>query len=379
MENNPVVEGLRIALLVTSNNSFGNQQFYNPQEFGLAKALDRTGAYVTVYKLASSNQTPTPVHIDGCKHATIVPLHARTIAVHGLIDPQQLDPTLDVLVYFSDTQLAVPSVFRWMQQHNITMIPYIGTIDSHSTSLIKRRLMNLLTLRNMKVYRRCHCLAKTPGIADALQKRGVNKVDIMPVGLDLDLLSKDYASTPISTLKSKHGYAQNDRILLFIGRITVEKQPLRMIDLLHTLHNRGERYHLLMVGTGELKKDVNSKIEQLKLFEYVKMIERIPNTDIWELYRIADCLVNLNQQEIFGMAIMEAMYYGCKVVAWKAPGPSLIIEDGVSGMIVSSNEDAAEQIVNGNIDKAAAHNRIVESFTWEKSVQVLLNAIGDKQ
>lgn len=26
---------------------------------------------------------------------------------------------------------------------------------------------------------------------------------------------------------------------------------------------------------------------------------------------MADSFVNLNQQEIFGMAILEAMYYGC--------------------------------------------------------------------
>lgn len=34
------------------------------------------------------------------------------------------------------------------------------------------------------------------------------------------------------------------------------------------------------------------------------------------------------------MAILEAMYYGCKVVAWDAPGPNLIIENGKSGWLV---------------------------------------------
>ena len=372
-------KSLRIALLVTSNNSFGNLQFYNVQELGVAKALDRTGARVIVYKLIQANQNPTPIHIDGCKHAIIIPLRARTITVHGLIDPQQLDPSLDVVIYFSDNQLAVPSVFRWMQQHNITMLPYIGAIASHSTSPVKRWVMNLLTLRNIKVYRQCHCFTKTPDIADVLHQRGVNNVDIMPVGLDLDLLNKDYALTPITTLKKKHGYGLGDKILLFIGRMTNEKQPLRMIDLLKALHMRGERYHLLMIGTGELEQAAKAKIKQSGLLEYVMMAECIPNADIWELYRMADCFVNLNQQEIFGMAILEAMYYGCKVVAWEAPGPTYIIEHGVSGILVNSNEDALDQIANGVIDKTAAHKRIVEKFTWEKSVQVLLDVINEIQ
>jgi 1,2-diacylglycerol 3-alpha-glucosyltransferase len=376
MENSTVSKELRIALLITANNNFGNPQFYNAQELGLAKALNRAGAYVTVYKLASPSQTITPIHISGCNHATIAPLKARTFGVHGFVNTRQFDPNLDILVYFADTQLAVPSVFHWTQQHNVIMIPYIGTIDSHSTNPVKRWLMNLLTLRNIEVYRQCRCVAKTPEIADALQKCGVSNIDIMPVGLDLDLMNTDYTSIPIALLKSKYGYSKDDKILLFIGRMTEEKQPLRMIDLLRTLQNRGKRYHLLMVGTGELKKDVISKIKRLDLLGYVKTVDRIPNANVWELYRISDCFVNLNQQEIFGMAILEAMYYGRKVVAWKAPGPSYIIENGVSGFLVNSNEEAVERIINGNISETAAYSRVVERFTWGKSVQVLLNTIG---
>ena len=38
------------------------------------------------------------------------------------------------------------------------------------------------------------------------------------------------------------------------------------------------------------------------------------------------------------MAILEAMYHNCNVIAIKAPGPECIIENKVSGFIVNSVE-----------------------------------------
>ena len=56
-----------------------------------------------------------------------------------------------------------------------------------------------------------------------------------------------------------------------------------------------------MVGTGKLKNTVEDKSNKLRLAGYVQMLDQIPNDEIWELYRMADTFVNLNQQEIFGM------------------------------------------------------------------------------
>lgn len=67
-----------------------------------------------------------------------------------------------------------------------------------------------------------------------------------------------------------------------------------------------------MVETEKLKTAVEARIEKLDLQDVVQLVENIPNSDIWELYRLADAFLNLNLQEIFGMAILKAMHYGCK-------------------------------------------------------------------
>ena len=197
----------------------------------------------------------------------------------------------------------------------------------------------------------------------------------MPVGLDLSLLRQDYESADKIALKEKYGFDAADKVLLFIGRLIDEKQPVRMIDILNQIRQRDKNYKLLMVGTGSLRAAVDEKIGGYGLNDAVKLIDKIPNNDIWELYRFADCFVNLNQQEIFGMAILEAMYYGCKVVAWRAPGPEFIIEDGKSGYLVEDESSICKRTLLDTDISIESHKRILQSFTWENAAKVIRDLV----
>lgn len=364
---------MRVGVLVPSIGQFGDRLFYNAQEIGLAKALDGFCEEVKVYRLVDISCEASVEQLEGCRNAHIQFIPSKRIGSNGLLDLSLLDKTLDALVFFSDTQFLVPAVCRWARKNNVAVVPYIGVTRSHSTSKLKRTVMDLLSGRNVAVYKKLHCAVKTPAVQKDLEKLGVGAVTVTPVGLDLSLLKQDYMDTDISGLKQKYGYTPEEKVLLFIGRMTEEKQPLRMIDLFDRLHRRDSGYKLLMVGTGELRSAVDNAIADRRLSDAVQMIDRIPNKDIWELYRIADSFVNLNRQEIFGMAILEAMYYGCKVVAWEAPGPSFIIENGVSGCLADSEEGILKAIAEDTILPEAAHRRILDHFTWDRTAEKLLS------
>ena len=49
--------------------------------------------------------------------------------------------------------------------------------------------------------------------------------------------------------------------------------------------------------------------------------------------------VNLNRHEIYGMAILEAMYYECPVIAFHAPGPDFLLDNGRCGYLCGSDEE----------------------------------------
>ena len=362
---------MKIGLLITSIGNFGQKGFYNVQEIGLAKELNKFYEQVNIYKLTLTNEKQSKTAVEGCKNAILYTIPSKSVGSNGLIDLDVLDNSIDVLIYFSDTQISIPKVYRWAMDNKVQFYPYIGVIESHSTDNLKRLIMDFLFKRNLKVYKKCHCLVKTPKVQGDLSALGVKNITVAPVGLDVSLTYSDYAEYSAGELKRKYGFSKNDKVALFIGRLTEEKQPSRMIDIFNELQKKVECYKLLVVGAGELKDAVLTQINNFGIGNKVKMIDSIPNCDIWELYCFADVFVNLNKQEIFGMAILEAMYYGCKVVAWQAPGPNLIIEEGISGYLVNSNKTALEAIVTTNNLSEAAHQRVIENFTWRRTASAI--------
>ncbi len=368
---------MNIGLLSTRIADQGREGFYNRQDVGLAKALLGLFATIQVYKTIPYGQEKRVEDLEGYDGISLIFIPTRRIGHNGLIDTTALDKELDVLVYFSDTQLAVPRVYKWAVKNQVLLLPYIGSIESHSTNVVIRQVIDLLFKRNLSIYKSSLCLAKTGALKNRLGQLGVGHVTVAPVGLDLSLVKEDHIKYDITKIKTRYGYRKDDKVLLFIGRLIDEKQPLRMIDIFADIVQKDERYKLLMVGTGNLGEAVTQKIKELGIGDGVKRIDRIPNSDIWELYRIADAFINLNQQEIFGMSILEAMYYGCKVIAWKAPGPEMIIEDGVSGWIVEEDGQIIDRIFDRKEVEKRAHEHILNEFTWRKTAELIARAASE--
>lgn len=358
---------MRIGMLVTSIGNFGQKGFYNTQEIGLAKAMDKLFEEVIVYKAVPLTEKKQKITIEGCIHSSVIRVPVKNWGINGVWKCEIMDTSLDVLIYFSDTQIAVPKIYNWCNRNGIKLYPYIGVIESHSTSIVKKFIIDILFKRNINVYKKCTCFAKTPTVVERLEKLGIKRTVLTPVGLDESLLFRTYQNVNVNELKAKYGYSDSDKVILFVGRMIDEKQPIRMIEILSEMIKKNSNYKLLMIGTGELHSEVIKIIQEKNVENQVSMMEKIPNCNIWEVYRIANCFVNLNQQEIFGMAILEAMFYGCKVVAWRAPGPNLIIEDGVSGWLVESNDEVVTCVENKKELSSAAHKRVVCNFMWNNT------------
>lgn len=366
---------MRIGVLVTSIGNFGKKGFYNSQEIGLAKSLEKYFEAVEVYKLVTVGEEKLIETIPGCTHARIHFLPSANYGINGILDCSVLDKELDALIYFADTQVCVPKVYRWCKKNKVDLFPYIGAVESHSTNKIKKTIINVLFSRNLRVFKKSHCFCKTPQVKERLESLGVQNTSIAPVGLDIDLLKTDYMEYNPYELKEKYGYSPDDRVLLFVGRFIEEKEPLEAIEIIKQLIEKDSRYQLLMVGSGALENEIRIAIKRADLSEKVRIINSIPNTVIWELYRFSELFLNLNRQEIFGMAILEAMYYGCKVVANKAPGPSFIIENNVSGYLCENRMELINAIEKGKVEPGIVHERIMEKFTWNMTANRMIEVL----
>ena len=319
---------MKIGIIALSLNRSAKPGFYNSQELGLGRALAKQGHSVIVYKLIDRAFLKEPEITCPESSLQYVQLPAFSLGINGFFHKRYLDKSMELLICFSDTQLYTTSVATWCQKHSIRMYPYIGIIESTSTNPAYRFIMNFLNRRLLRFYRKQPViLGKTPFICDILKEFDIPNPTLVPICLDAELLHTDYIHTDICELKKKWNYEPSDRITLFIGRLTAEKEPVEMIRIFAKAYQRDSSLRLCMIGKGELQEEVEHAIHSLHLDHVVRLLPSVPNDRIWELFHISNCFVNLNRHEIYGMAILEALYYECPVIAFHAPGPDYIIEE----------------------------------------------------
>lgn len=366
---------MKVGILVTNIGNFGQKGFYNSQEIGLGKELAGRGHLVYVYKCVSLNEDFRCEQLRDNLVLNFLP--SKQIGSNALIDTGRLDSSLDVLVCFSDIQLSVNKVCKWAKHNQIVFIPYIGTIESKSKNLIAKFIMDINANRVFSLYKKTGALVKTRAIQNSLQSKGVKKTVVSPVGIDFELLKSDFEEYDVDDLKRKYGFKSTEQIVLLIGRIESDRNPLDAVDVFGRIHSLNSNYRLLVVGKGSLITELKSKIERYGLDNCTSYINQLPNNEMWEIYRISSCLITFSRSEIFGMSILEAMYYKVPVYAICAPGPNDIIVNGVTGYLFETVEKMKNEIQLDVPDvlRIEAHNRIIHDFSWSITASIIENYV----
>ena len=144
-------------------------------------------------------------------------------------------------------------------------------------------------------------------------------------------------------LRKEHGFEADDVILCNVSRLSWEKRPLELIDLFLQVKGK-KKFKLIIVGNGPLEEELNEKIRKNGLEKEVKIYPNVPYEKMWEIYEMSDYYLNMNKGEIFGMAIMEAVYYKTSVAAIRALGPSVTLKDMKGHKLCENDDEMAEWI-----------------------------------
>ncbi len=360
---------MKLGIIRLYRGESGRKGYYNIQEIGLAKALSKQGIKTDIFFL-SDNKKPIIEGIN--RDIRIIYIPSKKIFNHGIVNPNFiLNYDIDIIHLLSDNQLMVPSFIKFCRKNRIQMYNYIGTVFSDTNNVLKRWIMNQVSKRNIKYFKESKVIAKTPTVKDILELKGVKNVEVIPVGLDLDLIPEINESK--EKLRENLRLPKDKKILIFVGRFEEYKNPVQALEILNELNQISQEYYLIMIGSGSLKSQILKKKQELNL-NNITIIDRVENKKIHEYYKACDIFINLNSKEIFGMSILEAMYNECQVMAIKAPGPNFIIENNISGYIVDSYNDIPKVITRKHVslDNNIIKKRIINNFTWSKISRSIL-------
>lgn len=149
--------------------------------------------------------------------------------------------------------------------------------------------------------------------------------------------------------------------VVFSGRLEGIKNPLRALDIIKRIHQKGEGIHLYYLGFGHLEDIIKEKTDELGLSDYVHFLGYIQNP--FPIVKQADVMLVTSDYEGFGMNILEAQAIGIPFVSTDVGAAAFLAGDSKCGRLFSSNEEAVSHIIEYlNMDKGEIKRHCVESI-----------------
>lgn len=123
------------------------------------------------------------------------------------------------------------------------------------------------------------------------------------------------------------GITDDDPIVLYAAKLQERKHPDDLLRAAARLKGQGVRFHVAMVGSGEMAAELVNLAARLKL-ENVHFRGFANQSILPQIYGVADVFVLPSENEPWGLAINEAMCAGLPIVASSGVGcvPDLVQE-----------------------------------------------------
>lgn len=146
------------------------------------------------------------------------------------------------------------------------------------------------------------------GVAD-------EKIDVVYNGVDQD------------NMQPMRGAAieKDEKIVLFLGRITMQKGPEYFIDAAKRVLEKTENVKFVVAGSGDMAKRMIEHAAAAGIGHKVLFTGFLRGRDVDRVYQLADCYVMPSVSEPFGIAPLEAMRNDVPVIVSKQSGVSEVL------------------------------------------------------
>lgn len=221
------------------------------------------------------------------------------------------------------------------------------------------------------IFNRCDLtFAATEPQGRRLAEYGVNDPCIVPLGVDLENFHPRRRS---ESLRERFGAGAADTILVYAGRLDSEKQPDVIVDAFEALER--EDFHLVMLGEGPLKEDLEERAERLPRFHLLPFEQ--DKSVFATLLASCDIYVSAGPHETFGLSIVEAESAGLPVVGVAAgallervpPQVGRLGPVGDAKAMATHILEVREQ--RASMGRAARQFVVDQGFGWENALRRL--------
>lgn len=173
-----------------------------------------------------------------------------------------------------------------------------------------------------------------------LMEYSVHKdISVVPTGIDLSKFDKsNYSKEEIEQLRQSYGLQPSDKIMLYLGRVSQEKNISEIIAAMPEYMARREQVKFVIVGSGPELEKLQEMVTELGLSERFVFTGARPWDTIGLYYQLGDVFVSASRSETQGLTYIEAMASGLPVVAREDKCLEDILEQGRNGYTFTDAE-----------------------------------------
>ncbi len=266
---------------------------------------------------------------------------------------------------------------RYAKKHNI---PVIATMHSQFEQDFYRATKSKLITKSllkgiMKVFNSCtECWAVNDEIARIFKRYGAytlpetqnNGTDLLPYENNEE----------IKLLKEKYNIKNDEKVLLFIGRLTALKNIFFIADSLRLLKERGFKFKMLYVGTGTDEEKLKSHIKKLGIQDNVILTGKvIGREEISKYYKMADLFMFPSLYDASSLVQIEAASQSTPTIFLRGAATAATVTEDVNGYIAENSVDAFASKIEEIFADEAKYNTICQNafndlyVHWDKAVE----------
>jgi 1,2-diacylglycerol 3-alpha-glucosyltransferase len=177
-------------------------------------------------------------------------------------------------------------------------------------------------------YNRCDAVVSpSEAIERVLEDNRIERVRTVPNGIDT---KKFNPSNKGDKIRSRLGIRDDEKMILYLGRISSEKKLEVMIKAAKTLQ-KGEKVQFVISGTGPALQHYKSLVQKAGLSRIFTFTGFVGGDEIQSYYAASDVFCIPSTFETQGMVALEAMATGKPVVAADRLALSDLVKNGQNG------------------------------------------------
>ncbi|MBF0359613.1 MAG: glycosyltransferase [Oligoflexia bacterium] len=207
-----------------------------------------------------------------------------------------------------------------------------------------------------------------------VNKYGIHpdKVSVVHNGVDLDeIYQYDKNNRPF----------KRDKIVLYLGRITMQKGPDYFLEAANLVLQRKKNVRFVMAGSGDMTRKLITRMADLRIADRFHFTGFLGKTEREKLFAMSDLYVMPSVSEPFGITPLEAMRYNMPIIISKQSGVAELLDNVIKvdfwdiHKLASSIVDVLEE--PGLTETTESNWEILKKMDWGFAAQKVINVYSE--